>query len=518
MPNQRRGISVKKFIETEQALIQEIIEHNPNNAWHSVGDPEDPWLIWRNGKTMGETRVCFANNNIISENSSYLHHTEALKKPESIKICNCMDLQLIYNYDLDIGMKYWLPDYKVPMCLSGDESSQFENMLKGSNSMNVLLLKPADHVPGLHHNVCNLVILMIAVKDLEHYDEQIVIDTIQNIGTSLDSSGYMKSYNAQYDFWTCWQYIVVSESDWPYDRKFMSRTANVTSNYNIWECLKISGNGMVTNIRNNREEQMAAITGINVATYTINDITEAHIPNYDTYTLMTPPVHQYVAEQVTAGVNNVKNNDINNNKGDKWDDPQYEHKQRLSFASALGFGILYATTILTFLLTFDTSHFRWVIIVHTFVITVMLEFIVWGWPVADILLPIKIVNSATVYFQAITYFGTNKSRSAFKLWKLSTNGYICDKILLNLPYFFILSIHIASCMPNVSNASRKIQLTILTIGLYFTLLIREIFSIMEMSQYKLFDCYGRSILVKQMIDKTNLAIYIVYHLANVYVK
>ena len=79
---------------------------------------------------------------------------------------------------------------------------------------------------------------------------------------------------------------------------------------------------------------MESITGINIASYSIKTIKDAHIPGHTTFTLMTPAVQSTVSKNVDDEMIEQQTNDINNNKGYKWDEPNYEHKQRLSYASA----------------------------------------------------------------------------------------------------------------------------------------------------------------------------------------
>ena len=412
------------------------------------------------------------------------------------------------------GSNYIIHPKTLHVSFTGD-GGPIKNAEKGISHMCLSFLKILGYSHGVVHSLYSGICVLVSSLS-ESSDE--LQNIMQLIGSSMPTHSQLAIHCPKLNSYVCFKIHKWNAGDWKWCFQMHNLSVGCSAAFSLVEmcCWE---NGDVFGL--NYDDCYKCLMSDYIDPWTVPCFNECKNSNFNGYCLSDCDVFDYWGDLTEIDVNIAKNTDATNGRAHLWDDPIYEHKERVKIAQKCrqrGHGIIKKNNVSTNPALLDAAHALWSFVLTIVALLVMLMYVVWGWNKSDILSVVKKFNTPTITKQVSDYMEIeNTNRSVTKICKLRTDGTTNIRMFARWPFVIQYAAFVADAYesrnPNTTHAATLILVVLWVVGSE----MRYVFYIFWKSKFDINKNNDRPNEITTMIRKAYRAMYISCHLGSILV-
>lgn len=303
-------------------------------------------------------------------------------------------------------------------------------------------------------------------------------------------------------------------ADWKWLYQISRQCVSPTAIFGIFN-LVYWNNGVVVGVPS-RYWYHAGMSPLMTASYNVPSFQECLNGNFRGYTVAKPETLRLLGAITDRAIAAAQEYDNQHGRGHLWNDPDFEHKQRLKYSvSESRSGILTAEGWTDHLDLFDPCHGFWAFVKVLLQIFVMLIWCVWMWKDTDVVAAIAVFGNSSLTQDVIAFLQTNARRSPRIWFKCNTTGLMNKRLINAWPHVIHFAAHVAVLYEDDDDHSNRHTATLILV-LYWRIisLMRFVWFVMFKTKFVKNANNDRPQLIQQMIDKCKVAVKLAYNLGS----
>ena len=503
--NFMRGSTYQFNRECLEQFYREIDHFCPLTSLQYEGENE-PHTVYKQPKEALQGYMYYHMNNQMNQGHTFFHHT--LINHSDIFVYD--GTQDNVHVDVDNGERLYLCPRTLVLTMTGDGCAVGGTPIN-VHHMSFGFLKVCAFKEGLLH--CRQSGINIFTSTLPE-DNNRVKDLWSECSNNIGARGYIKVECPRLSCQIQIPYRTFNCADWKWIYQVSKQCVSPTAIFGIFNIVYWK-DGEVVGVPSKYWYE-AGMSDQLVPQYNVPSFQECLNGNFEGYTVAKPETLRHLGQITDEAVAAAREYDNTHGRAHLWDNPDYEHKQRLQYSlTESRSGILTGEGWLDIVDLFDPCHGFWAFVKFLTQMFIMLMWCVWLWSIPDITEIVAKFGNTSLSDDVAVFIKNNASRNPRIWFKCNTTGLMNKRLINAWPHVIHLAAHVAVLYEDDDvHSDRHTASLILVLYWRIISLMRFVWYVMFKTKFEKNANNDRPPLIQEMIDKCRVAIKLAHKLGS----